>query len=160
MNNNYKGGRVNTSENTYFYNNNCSINTEDATNMISRTYGIDNLTSLYFSENNINLIQEEIIRYLYDKSNGKYNIGKQSDTELKIIMKSMYLSKRDKLTDSNVVNQVKSLNKMVILECSRIIEINLLQHLNYVKDLNKLPNFQELPQNVSNKGTKYLELYK
>tara|TARA_B000000475_G_C15951579_1_gene429028 strand:- start:209 stop:691 length:483 start_codon:yes stop_codon:yes gene_type:complete len=160
MNNNYKGGRVNTSENTYFYNNNCSINTEDATNMISRTYGIDNLTSLYFSENNINLIQEEIIKYLYNKSNGKYNIGKQSDTELKIIMKSMYLSKRDKLTDNNVVNQVKSLNKMVILECSRIIEINLLQHLNYVKDLNKLPNFQELPQNVSNKGTKYLELYK
>ena len=48
----------------------------------------------------------------------------------------MYLSKRDKLTDNNVVNQVKSLNKMVILECSRIIEINLLQHLNYVKDLN------------------------
>ena len=161
MNNNLGLGRIDTTIDTKFKNkNNFVKNTENGTNIISRTYALNDLTGLYFSNDNINLLHDEIRKYIYFNTKNNQIIGKQSDTELKIIMKSMYLSKRDKLTHDNVVNQVKSLNKMVILECSRIIEINLLQHLNYVKDLNKLPNFQELPQNVSNKGTKYLELYK
>ena len=76
-------------------------------------------------------------------------------------MKSIYLSNRSKLSDHiNIIKQTKTLNKYVILECSRIIITNLNQHLHYVEELNKTPYFQELPKNLSIKGTKTLEMYK
>jgi len=139
-------------------NNNCK-NTENPANILSRTYGSNKLTGLYFSFDNINLLQDEIQKYVYFKTNKV--IGKQSIDDLKIIMKSIYLSNRSKLSDHiNIIKQTKTLNKYVILECSRIIITNLNQHLHYVEELNKSPYFQELPKNLSIKGTKTLEMYK
>lgn len=161
MNNNLGSGRINTHRNEFLKNNNnCYKNTEEGTNIISRTYGINDLTGLFFSNDNINLLQEEIRKYIYFNSNNTI-IGKQSYTELMIIMKSIYLQNRPKLTDyKDVINQVKFLNRLVILECGRIIKINLMQHMHYIKELNTMPQFQELPENVSLKGTKNLEMYK
>ena len=133
--------------------------TECGTNIISRTYSNNNLTELYFSNNNINLLHEEIQKHVYFTTN--QIIGKQSNSELQIIMKSIYLSNRPKLTDyNNIINQVKFLNKLVIQECVRIININVLQHKHYIEELNKIPDTMNLPKFVSSKGTKNLEMYK
>lgn len=162
MNNYYGIGRVNTQGNTFFHNkNDCIINTEDGTNIISRTYGKNSLMDLYFSNNNRELLQEEIKKYIYFNTENNYIIGKQNDDELKIIMKGIYLQNRHKLSfNNNIHEQTKFLNKLVILECSKIIKTNLLQHIHYVKELNKKPIYQNLPQNVSNKGIRNLEMYK
>jgi len=162
MNNNLGSGRVNTNINTKFINkNNYTKNTENGTNTISRTYSLNDLTGLFFSNDNISLLHEEIRKYIYFNTENNSIIGKQSDTELKIIMKSIYLSNRPKLTDyTNTISQAKFLNKLVILECTRIIKTNLLQHLHYVKELNTIPIFDQLPKYVSLKGTKNLEMYK
>jgi hypothetical protein len=162
MNNYFGLGRVDTSTDTKFKNkHNLTKNTESSTNVISRTYEIDDLTGLFFSNDNVNLLHEDIRKYIYFNTKNNSIIAKQSDIELKIIMKSIYLSNRPKLTDfKNIIEQVKFLNKTVILECARIIKTNLSQHLHYVKELNSMPQFQELPKNVSSKGTKNLEMYK
>ena len=162
MNNNLGLGRIDTTIDTKFKNkNNFVKNTENGTNIISRTYALNDLTGLYFSNDNINLLHDEIRKYIYFNTKNNQIIGKQSDTELKIIMKSIYLSNRPKLSDYNkILEQVKYLNRLVILECARIIKTNLSQHLHYVKELNTMPQFQELPKNVSSKGTKNLEMYK
>lgn len=162
MNNYYGIGRVNTNGKNYFHNNNnCIINTENGDNIISRTYGSNELTALYFSNNNRELLQDQIKKYIYFNTESNYIIGSQNDDELKIIMKGIYLSNRQKLSfNINVYEQVKFLNKLVILECSKIIKTNLLQHIHYVKELNKKPIYQNLPLNVSNKGIRNLEMYK
>ena len=162
MNNYYGIGRVNTNGKNYFHNkNNCIINTENGDNIISRTYGSNDLTALYFSNNNRELLQDQIKKHIYFNTENNYVIGSQNDDELKIIMKGIYLSNRQKLSlNTNVYEEVKFLNKLVILECSRIIKTNLLQHIHYVKELNKKPIYQNLPQNVSNKGIRNLEMYK
>jgi len=162
MNNNFGLGRVNTNGDTKFKNrNNLTKNTESSINVISRTYEPNDLTGLFFSNDNVNLLHEDIRKYIYFNTKNNSIIGKQSDTELKIIMKSIYLSNRPQLTDfKNIIEQVKFLNKAVIIECGKIIKTNLSQHLHYVKELNTMPQFQELPKNVSSKGTKNLEMYK
>ena len=159
MNNYYN---INNKNKNFFYNTNNSTNfTENSTNMISRTYGLNELSGIFFSNFNINLLQDEIRKYIYFNTENNTIIGKQSIDELKIIMKSIYLSNRNKLSEyRNIDEQVKFLNKLVILECGKIIKTNLLQHLHYIKNIDYKPIFQELPQNVSNKGIKNLEMYK
>ena len=137
------------------------MNTENPSNIISRQYETSDLTNLYFSNHNIELLQEEIRKYIYFNSENNTIIGKQSVDELKIIMKSIYLSNRNKLSEYREIDdQVKFLNNLVILECGRIIKTNLSQHLHYIKNIDYKPTFQELPKNVSNKGIKNLEMYK
>lgn len=159
MNNYYN---INNINDTYFNNANNNINfTENSTNMISRTYGINQLSGVFFSNFNIELLQDEIRKYIYFNSENNTIIGKQSVDELKIIMKSIYLSNRNKLSEYREIDdQVKFLNNLVILECGRIIKTNLSQHLHYIKNIDYKPTFQELPKNVSNKGIKNLEMYK
>lgn len=147
---------MNNNNNRYCY------NTEDPANIISRTYGTNELINLYFSDINRDEIQNDIQKWIYFNSYNNLKIGRQSDTELKIIMKSIYLTNRSKLTDyRDILQQVIFLNKLVIKECCKIIKTNISQHLHYVNNLDKeWKNTMNLPVNLSSKGTKTLELYK
>ena len=140
-------------------NNRYCYNTEDPANIISRTYGTNELINLYFSDINRDEIQNDIQKWIYFNSYNNLKIGRQSDTELKIIMKSIYLTNRSKLTDyRDVLQQVKFLNKLVIQECCKIIKTNISQHLHYVNNLDsEWKNTMNLPVNLSSKGTKTLE---
>ena len=88
-------------------------------------------------------------------------IKKQNYDELKIIMRSIFLSEKPKLTDyQDVIEQVRHLNKLVTLECSRIIMTNLEQHLSYLTDISKDLDVFDLGTATSIKGTKSAELFK
>lgn len=115
------------------------------------------LNSIFFSQLNIDALQEGIRNKVYIKSNKKHIIGKQSEDELKIIMKSVYL--QNAYFDKNdVLNEIRYLNGKIIDFCvPRILEeIN--QYLYYVNDIKNLPKPMEYGQFSSNKGTKVLEL--
>ena len=60
-------------------------------NLVRHTHSENGVSDLFFSGENIDNIQEQIINIVYKKSGGKWKIGRQSDTQLKIIMKSIYL---------------------------------------------------------------------
>ena len=49
------------------------------------------LTRLYFSIDNINILQNGIRYKIFKLTNGKHIIGKQSEQDLKIVMRSIYL---------------------------------------------------------------------
>lgn len=129
------------------------MNTENSINIISRQFEVNDLTRLYFSNHNVELLQDEIRKYVYYYKN--IVISKQSYDDLKIIMRSIFILNRHKLTGyKNTTSQVKYLNKLVILECSRIIIPNLEQHLTYITDIKDTLNIQSHPRSTSIKGTK------
>ena len=70
-------------DDTRFYNEN-NIAT------INRLYSGNCVSELFFSRDNIDIIQEGIIKSVYLRSNNEYKIGKQSEQELTIIMRSIY----------------------------------------------------------------------
>tara|TARA_B110000093_G_C12642470_1_gene274835 strand:+ start:95 stop:505 length:411 start_codon:yes stop_codon:yes gene_type:complete len=129
------------------------MNTENSINIISRQFEINDLTRLYFSNHNIELVQEEIRKYVYYYKD--ILLSNQSYDDLKIIMRSIFILNRHKLTGyKNTISQVKYLNKLVILECCRIIIPNLEQYLTYIKDIKDTLNIQDYPRSTSIKGTK------
>ena len=130
------------------------MNTENPSNIISRQYETSDLTNLYFSNHNIELLQENIRKYVYYYK--EILIDKQSYDDLIIIMRSIFFMNKHKLTGNNndIMNQVKYLNKLVVLECCRIIIPNLEQHLQYMNDIQGSLDIQSHPVSTSIIGTK------
>jgi|TARA_B110000259_G_C13921535_1_gene365021 hypothetical protein len=113
------------------------------------------LNDVFFSDDNINALQIGMRNMVLNTTNGESNIGRQSDIELKIIMKATYLEYGKNLED-NILNQVKNLNKKVLdFSVSRIL-IEIEQHKNYIIDASNIHIPMEHSSNVSNKGSKTL----
>jgi len=131
----------------------------DAKNLdtISRNYSGNCLSETFFSRDNVNIIQQGIINSVYNKSNGEYNIRKQSEQELSIIMRSIYFEKSKNL-NFNIKEQIKELNTYVINWCSNEIITNIKQYIDYKKDVSTLKMPMENPLLSSQKGLKTREL--
>lgn len=155
-------GRVNlfdaTTKPTYKINNaSPSLYTEKTANTINRLYTGNCLSEMYFSKENIEIIQEGIINSVYNKSNGEYSISKQSEQELSIVMRSIYLQYSKNL-NFNMNEQLLELNTRVIRWCVDEIITNIKQYVNYRKNVSTLPMPLEHAQLPSQKGTKTLEI--
>tara|TARA_B100001057_G_C22830088_1_gene943054 strand:+ start:1537 stop:2019 length:483 start_codon:yes stop_codon:yes gene_type:complete len=114
-----------------------------------------NLSNLYFSQSNIDYLQDEIVRQIYKRTNGKHRICKQSEDELVIVMKSIYLQ-FSKHVQTNMQYQIDELNKKVLDYCVDNVYSNLLQYLKYVVDITKEQQVMDRPQSVDIKGEKTL----
>ena len=121
-------------------------------NIISNIVVPNALSRTFFSNDNVERLQRQIIQEVYRVSNKQ--IGKQSYQELQIIMKSMYLQYGRNLP-TDIEEQVLVLNKYVIDECVRIIVPNVLQYNKYLEDITSPIPIMPRSQNVSNKGTKW-----
>lgn len=114
------------------------------------------LSSLFFSKENINNIQN-LIRYtVYRESNNEYVIGNQSTIDLEIIMRSVYLQHSINL-NCKFKEQIKYLNNIVLNNTVPNILNEIKQYLGYIDNVEKLPVPLELPQNLSSAGTKTLQ---
>uniref|UniRef100_A0A6C0E719 Minor capsid protein P8 central region domain-containing protein n=1 Tax=viral metagenome TaxID=1070528 RepID=A0A6C0E719_9ZZZZ len=111
------------------------------------------VSNLFFSKENVDLIQQEIIKNVYQQM-GEV-ISRQSDLNLQIIMKSYYLQYAKNLP-CQIREQVNELNQMVIKECVKIIIPNIQQTIGYRRDLTKMPVTLDRPINMSQSGTKML----
>jgi hypothetical protein len=122
-----------------------SINSE---NVLNRTF---------FSQNNIDMIQNTIINEIIKRTG--YKIARQSELQLQIIMRSIFLqyAKND---PCNIKQQIIDLDRKVIdYSVDRIItEIS--QYLEYKDTLNKLPTPLSHPTNLSNAGEKSLSPFR
>lgn len=117
------------------------------------------VSDLFFSDLNIDALQLGIRNGVYLKSCKKHVIGTQSEEELKIIMRSVYLQHAKNLP-FDVVAQVRELNlHVLIFAVDRILtEINI--YKKYRQDLASLPDPMERSTNTSSRGTKVLEITK
>jgi len=114
------------------------------------------LSLLFFSKENIDIIQK-IIRYdVWKFSNEKYVIDRQSDTELEIVMRSMYLQHSRNL-QCKLNEQIRKLNKLVTDWTAPKIFIQVQQYFGYIHDVENLPMPIDRPTNISNKGSKVLK---
>lgn len=123
---------------------------------IKGTHSNNDLSRFFFSQQNIDVLQDAIRYQVYTKSCKKHVIDRQSDTELKLIMRATYLEKARHAT-KDILGEIKRLNSVVLDFCiPRILqEINIYMH--YRDDISHLPIPLERGQFSSAKGQKVLE---
>jgi len=113
------------------------------------------LNQLFFSKKNLDNIQD-LIRYtVYMKSDKKYKIDKQSDVELEVIMRSIYLQHSPNLPNK-IKEQISYLNKLVSDWCVEQIIPEVQQYVGYIKEIEYMPLPIDLPVNLSSKGSRSL----
>jgi len=71
------------------------------------------LSDVFFSKQNITILQNGIRAGVYHKSNGQYLVDNQSCDELKIIMRGVFLQNAKNIL-SNITSQIQALNKIVL----------------------------------------------
>jgi hypothetical protein len=95
------------------------------------------LSSTFFSQQNIQVLQNGIRAGVYRKSNGQYTIGPQDCDSLKIIMRSIFLQNAaNKLT--NIAEQVNELNKIVLNYCIPQVYGEAKGYMKYIQDVSTL----------------------
>jgi hypothetical protein len=123
------------------------------------TYGQsqpNEVSKIFFSETNIDALQQGIRYRVFVETNGKFTIGRQSDQELKIIMRSIYLQ-YSKNAAHNCVEQVRDLNIKVLEWAVPEVLSNVKQFDVYRKDASTMPIPLEHAPLMTIKGTKVLE---
>jgi len=116
----------------------------------------NNLNSVFFSNENIDLIQNLIRYQIYVQSNKKHIIGRQSDIQLKLIMRSIYFQYSKNL-QYNIKKQIKRLNNLVVQDVIPRILTGIEQYLQYKKDVSGLRVPLKRPKYLSSAGTKTLQ---
>lgn len=71
------------------------------------------LSKLFFHPDNVDLIQRMIIKKVFDESTGKYLIEKQDESDLEVIMRSIFLQHARHVA-SNIPGQIYELNCFVV----------------------------------------------
>ena len=115
------------------------------------------LSKAFFSQRNIDCIQRNIQKKILQKTN--YRIGRQSDLQLQIIMRSIYLQFSKNL-NCDYAEQIKQLNNKVTDYSVERISIEISQFLEYRKEVSKMPDPISLPKNLSNAGEKSLSSFR
>ena len=113
------------------------------------------LNQVFFSQENIDLLQDKLRYTVWIASNKKFIIDRQSDTELELIMRSIYLQ-YSKNIPHNIKEQVIELNDLVIQDCVPNILSQVEQHVYYLFDASTQPIPLSQPENVSSAGRKTL----
>lgn len=113
------------------------------------------ISELFFSSHNIEILQNGIRYSVHLKSDKKIVIDKQSDNELLVVMRSVYLQYCKHLP-INIVEQVRDLNTKVIDYCVPNILVEINQHVNFKNNVSKLPIPLDHAKNMSQQGTKFL----
>ena len=115
------------------------------------------LSCAFFSKQNIDSLQTTIRYNVWLKTNKKHVIGKQSDKELNIIMRSVYLQ-HSKNLPTNILGQVKELNKIVLEFAVNKIIVQLRQYVEYQNHVNGKREILPHSINMSNRGSKQLSI--
>ena len=134
------------------YENNNVVNKKS--NNMTGTFSKNKLSELYFSQSNIDFLQDAMIEGIYKLTNGT-RINRQSEDELMIVMRSIYLQFSKNLP-THIDKQVYDLNKKVLTYCIKNVHENIKQYKGYIHDITKERDVLEMPQNVDIKGEKTL----
>ena len=108
---------------------------------------INDLELIYFSDENIELINKQLILSVYKNSNKTYKIGNQSTIALTIVMRYIFIEFSKNLL-FDIKNQIKELNCRVINELVPKILTEVSQRINYLKEINAPRKILEYPVNV------------
>ena len=114
------------------------------------------LARLFFSRENMDALQQGIRYLVFKKSCEKHVIGNQSDIELSIVMRSVYLQYAE-FKPFGLLEQVRELNNIVLNYCVDKVLQEIRMYQQYKTDISQLPVPMDRGEFVSAKGTKVLE---
>jgi hypothetical protein len=95
------------------------------------------LSKAFFSEQNIQILQNGIRAGVYKRSNGQYMIAPQDCDSLKIIMRSVFLQYSAN-QPYNINRQISELNKIVLEYCIQQVYSEAQGYMKYVDDISTL----------------------
>ena len=95
------------------------------------------LSYAFFSQDNIQILQNGIRAGVYNRSNGQYLIGPQDCDSLKIVMRSVYLQHSANQLN-NIAQQIEELNKMVLDYCIKQVYGEAQGYMKYLDDASTL----------------------
>jgi hypothetical protein len=114
------------------------------------------LANLYFSEENIQMIQNGLRAGVYEMSKTKIVVPPQNVDNLKIIMRSIYLQYAKHSTTENVTKQIEKLNDYVLDYSIKSVYNEAQGYLNYMRDQSTLVMPMERPKQID-RDFKHLE---
>ena len=97
----------------------------------------NSLSNAFFSEQNIQIIQNGIRAGVYHSSNGQYTIGTQDCDSLKIVMRSVFLQYSAN-QPNNITQQIAQLNKIVLDYCIQQVYSEAQGYMKYINDASTL----------------------
>lgn len=118
------------------------------------------VSELFFSKYNINILQDAIRYRVYVESEKRLLIGKQSEDELIIIMRSIYLTDARNIEGPKnvIVNQVRTLNSLVLDYCVPQIVREGESYIQYIHDASSIPVPLDRGQIATTKGYNSLDM--
>lgn len=117
------------------------------------------VSNLYFSPTNVNALHEAIRYRVYIESGArKLVIGKQSDVELALIMRSVYLQSARNVDSEGVVRQVRALNAAVLDYCVPRVLDEAISYLRFRQDVSTLPEPLPRGELATTKGERSLSM--
>lgn len=109
------------------------------------------LSKMYFSKENIQIIQNAIKHGVYIRSNKQFIIGEQNCDELKIIMRSIFLQHSGNLP-CDLKYQISTLNDLVTEYAIKQIYSEAISYIKYKYDASTMYVPINLATNTSSKG--------
>jgi len=110
------------------------------------------LKDVFFSDENLLLINKQIILTIWKKTNKTYKVGFQNRDNLLIIMQYVFLENARHLP-YNIKGQIKDLNCRVVGEIFPNIVSNFEQKLGYLRDIEKRQPLLDLPKSSTSDRT-------
>lgn len=156
-------GRINisgTTQNQFQLFDNPGENYNDVTNYrdaLTGNWDDNQLSQAFFSVQNITIIQNAIRAEVYKRSNGRFNVSPQDPTNLKIVMRSIFLQYAAN-KQHDIQGQITSLNRLVLDYCVPNVYNEAVSYLKYKNDVSTLAIPEARPRNTNSKGDKVLEL--
>jgi hypothetical protein len=108
------------------------------------------LEDTFFSNENINLINKQLIMSVFKKTSGTIKISSQATSSLIIVMRYIFIEYAKHLP-FNIDKQIRELNCRVVSEVVPNIITNVTQHINYLEEINNPRRVIPLPINVNKK---------
>jgi hypothetical protein len=105
------------------------------------------VSKLFFSNDNIELINKQLVLTVWKKSNKKYKIPFQKKEDLLTVMRYVYIQEGKNLP-FKIKEQIKQLNTTVVNEVLPYIFTAVEQYQDYLRDINNPLRPPELPINT------------
>lgn len=107
------------------------------------------LENVFFSDENIQLINRQLIYMVWKTTNGEFKINSQSKEKLLIVMRYIFIEYAKHLP-YDIKGQIGELNCRLVSDVLPNIITNLQQHVGYLKDIDKIREPLPLPINTKN----------
>ena len=135
-------------------------NTSNLANTVLRGIVEDNeLSRLFFSEENIKRIQKKLKVVIYERSQGKFKLEEdQDESDLVVVMRYIYLDFCKNLP-VQIIRQVKLLNDKTVEYIVPDLLTNIKQYYGYIRDISQPITPIMRPMGTTNAGRRTLPSY-